>query len=183
MPTIRGALSLTAVVALAALAGCESPPPPAPPPPSVVVAPPPPPARLPVPVAPPKALASRVIEDASAFRGYMTAASGISADFKNADQVAAGVRTASAFEQNQLQQGAIAFAAVMAMQDPTFVSTMREYAADPEQRAQIASQILANPSYAATFTGADKAAGLAVAALDGMGAKVYVAGKQVKQAA
>jgi hypothetical protein len=93
------------------------------------------------------------------------------------------VRTASAFEQNQLQQGAVAFAAVMALQDPTFVNTMREYAADPEQRAQITRQILSNPSYAATFTGADKAAGLAVAALDGLGAKVFVAGKQVKQAA
>src|SRR5699024_10059835 len=95
-------------------------------------------------IAPPKALAARVIEDASAFRAYMTSTSGISPDFTNADQVAAGVRTASAFEQNQLQQGAVAFAAVMAMQDPTFVSSMREYAADPEQRAHIASQILSN---------------------------------------
>src|SRR5689334_15703243 len=110
MPTIRGALSpvaVAAVVALAALAGCESPPPPPPPPPAIVEAPPPPPLPPPPLIAPPKALASRVIEDASAFRAYMTSTSGISPDFKDPDQVAAGVRTASAFEQNQLQQGAV----------------------------------------------------------------------------
>jgi hypothetical protein len=129
------------------------------------------------------ALATRVVEDASTFRAYMNSASRITADFKDPDQVAAGVRTATAFEQTQLQEGAIAYAAVMALQEPTFVSTMREYAIDPGQRATIVSRILADPGYAATFEGADKAAGLAVGALDAMGAKVLIAGKQVKQAA
>jgi hypothetical protein len=181
MRIARGPFSLAAALSLAFVAACQAPPPP--PPPPVVVAPPPPPLPPPPPIAPPKALATRIIEDASTFRAYMTTTSGISADFKDADQVAAGVRTATAFEQTQLQQGAIAYVAVMALQEPTFVSTVREYATDPEQRAQIVHQILADPSYAATFPGADKAAGLAVAALDGMGAKVLVAGKQVKQAA
>jgi hypothetical protein len=129
------------------------------------------------------ALATKVIEDASTFRAYMTSTSAISADFKDADQVAAGVRTATAVEQNQLQQGAIAYAAVMALQEPTFVSSLREYAVDPDQRAQIVRQILADPYYAATFPGGDRAAGLAITALDAMGAKVLVAGKLVKQAA
>ena len=128
-------------------------------------------------------LANKIIEDASTFRAYLTATSAISPDFKSAEQVAEGVRTATAFEQNQLQQGAIAYVAVIALQEPNFVKTMREYAVDPEQRDAVVRQMLADPSYAATFPNADKAAGLAVAALDGMGAKVLVTGKQVKQAA
>ena len=114
----------------------------------------------------------------------MNAASSISPDFKDADQVAAGVRTATAFEQDQLQQGAIAYAAAMALQEPTFVSTMREFATDPEQRetGRPGDPQPTRPT-PPRFTGADKAAGLAVAALDGMGAKVMVAGKSVKQAA
>jgi hypothetical protein len=182
MPTTARARLCLILAAAAALAACTSPPPPAPPPP-VVEAPPPPPILPPPPIAPPKALAASVIEDASAFRAYMNSASAITPDFKDAAQVAAGVRTATAFEQNQLQQGAIAYAAVMALQEPTFVNSMRDFAVDPGQRASIVSRILADPSYAASFPGADKAAGLAVAALDGLGAKVFVAGKQVKQAA
>lgn len=181
MSTVRGCLIL--IASLLSLAACGTPPPPPPPPAPVVVAPPPPPPAPIRPVAPPKALARRVIEDASAFRTYMNTASSISPDFKSPDEVATGVRTATAFEQNQLQSGAIAYAAVMALQEPSFVATMREYAEDPEQRATIARAILANPGYAASFANADKAAGLAVAALDGMGARVLVAGKKVKQAA
>jgi hypothetical protein len=82
-----------------------------------------------------------------------------------------------------LQQGAIAYVAVMALQEPAFVKTMREYAADPAQRRALAQQIIAEPGYAATFEGGDKAAGLAIASLDAIGAKVLVAGKSVKQAA
>lgn len=129
------------------------------------------------------ALATRIIEDASTFRAYMTAASAISPDFKSPEDVAQGIRTATAFEQGQLQQGEIAFAAVTALQEPTFVAAVRQFAADPTQRAEIVNRLFADPGYAATFTGADKAAGLAIGALDGMGAKVLVAGKAVKQAA
>src|SRR5205809_5031657 len=108
MPTtVRARLCLFLTAAVAILAACQSPPPPAPPPPPVAVAPPPPPPPPP-PIAPPKALAARVIEDASTFRAYMNSASAITPDFKDAAQVAAGVRTATAFEQSQLQQGAIA---------------------------------------------------------------------------
>jgi hypothetical protein len=128
-------------------------------------------------------LANRIIEDASTFRAYMTSASAISADFRSAEQVAEGVRTGTSFEQNQLQQGAIAYVAIIALQEPNFVKTMREYAVEGEQRDAIVRQMLEDPAYAATFPNADKAAGLAIAALDAVGAKVLVAGKQVKQAA
>src|SRR5690242_11992325 len=99
MPTIaRARLCLILAAAATALAACGSPPPPAPPP--VVEAPPPPPPILPPPpIAPPKALAASIIEDASAFRAYMNSASAITPDFKDAAQVAAGVRVATAFEQ------------------------------------------------------------------------------------
>lgn len=180
MMTAKGVRTVVAAAGLALLASCTTPPPP--PPPAIVQAPPP---AAPAPKAPPPpmALATRVIEDASAFRAYMSATAAISPDFRSADQVAQGVRTASAFEQNQLQQGAIAFVAVTALQEPSFVAAVREFAADPDQRQAIVRTLMSDPSYAASFPNADKAAGLAISALDGMGARVLSAGKAVKQAA
>ena len=42
---------------------------------------------------------------------------------------------------------------------------VREFARDPEQRASIVRAILADPAYAGSFPNADKAAGLAIAAI------------------
>jgi hypothetical protein len=161
LPRIRIAILIGALLGLAA---CETPAPPAPPPPPIT-------------------LASQILEQASTFRGYMTVTAGISSDFKDAEQVAQAVRTGVAFEHGQLQQGAVAFAAVIALQEPNYVATIREFAVDPDQREDLARRIRERPEYAASFAHADKAAGLAIAALDGLGAKVWVAGRAVKQSA
>ena len=46
------------------------------------------------------------------------------------------------------------------MQSPDFVAGVRAYAADPAQRREILDRLAADPAYAATFPGADAAAGL-----------------------
>ncbi len=167
------AVLLTAAVALATVvAGCETPPPP--PPPPVVAAPA---------VAPPITLSSTLVERASAFRGYMARAGAISPDFQNGDQIQSAVKVGVAYEPKQLLSGVIAYAAVIALQDPTFVGSVRAFAADPAQRQQVIAQLVADPAYAASFKGSDTAAGLVIDTLGAEGLKVFTAGKAVKQAA
>jgi len=167
----RVVLATTVVALTAVIAGCSSPPP-APPP--LVQAPPPP---------PPITLSSKVVERASAFRGYMARAAAVSSTFQNGDQIQTSLRVGAAYEPKSFMNGAVAYAAVLALQDPTFVASVREVAANPAQRQEMINNIFSNPSYAAVFKGADSAAGLIIDQIGGDGLKVYVAGKAVKQAA
>jgi hypothetical protein len=148
----------------------KKPPPPAP----VVEAPPPP---------PPVRLSARVIEEASAYRGYMLRAMTITPAFTDGPSVARSLRTGAAYEPVQFLRGAIAYGAVIAMQDPTFMASVRTFAADPTQRASVAAQLRADPAYAGVFKGADSAAGLVIAALGDEGLQLFNAGKAVKQSA
>jgi hypothetical protein len=169
----RVVLTTTAVALAALVAACSSPPaPPAPPP--VVQAPPPP---------PPITLSASLVERASAFRGYMGRAAAVSSAFQNGDQIQAALKVGAAYEPKSFMNGAVAYAAVLALQDPTFVASVREVAADPAQRQQMIANIFSNPSYGAVFKGADSAAGLIIDTLGNDGLKVYMAGKAVKQSA
>ena len=163
---------LAVIVAATVLAGCSTPPPP--PPPPVAVTPP---------VAPPITLSSTLVERASAFRGYMARAGAITPSFENGDQIQTSLKVAVAYEPKVLLQGATAYAAVIALQDPVFVSDVRSFAADPAQRQQLIAQLIANPAYAVGFKGSDTAAGLIIDTLGAEGLRVFTAGKAVKQAA
>jgi len=167
----RVVLATTAVALAALVAACSSPPPP---PPPVVQAPPPP---------PPITLSASVVERASAFRGYMARAGAVSPDFQNGEQIQASLKVGAAYEAKSFMNGAVAYAAVLALQDPTFVGSVREVAANPTQRQEMIANIFSNPSYAAVFKGSDSAAGLIIDQIGGDGLKVYMAGKAVKQAA
>ena len=158
-----------AVCAVFALAACESAP----------EAPPPPPA----PVAPPVSLAPRVIELASAYQAYVREASNISPVYADGPAVHASLRKAAAYQPEQLAAGQVAYAAIVALQDPTFVADVRTYAADPNTRARVRDSILRDPAYVVGFKGSDTAAGLVVAALNGEGSRVRGVGESVKQAA
>jgi len=167
------AVLLTAAVALTTVvAGCETPP--APPPPPVVVAPPAP---------PPITLSNVLVERASAYRGYMARAGAIDPKFQNGEQIQSSLKVAVAYEPKQLLSGVIAYAAVIALQDPAFVGDVRSFAADPVQRQQVIAQLVADPAYAVGFKGSDTAAGLVIDTLGAEGLKVFTAGKAVKQAA
>ncbi len=93
------------------------------------------------------------------------------------------MKLGASYEHNQMQQGAVAYAALMALQEPAFVASVRSFGSDRETREEIIRRLLANPAYAATFQSSDRAAGLAIDSIDGMGAKVMVSGRAVKQSA
>lgn len=168
------ALLLTTSLALLALSGCESPPPP--PPPVVAEAPPPPPP-------PPVLLPRGVVELASLYENYVNQAAVIDPAFTTGDKVQDSLKTAEHYKSSQLQQGQTAYGAIVALQDPTFKATLREFAKDAAQRTEIANKILAEPSYAASFKGADSAAGLVIAAFSDQGKKLIDTGARIKQAA
>ncbi|MCC7266742.1 MAG: hypothetical protein IT546_05295 [Caulobacteraceae bacterium] len=163
----RAGLALLAVFGAAAaiLAGCAEPPPPPPPPP------------------PPVALSPRIIEEASAYRAYMRQAAAISPVFTDGASVASSVRASASYEPGQFLRGAIAYAAIVALQDPAYVAGVRAYASDAATRQKVVYEIYKDPAYVVAIAGADSAAGRIAAALGDDGHKVFATGKAVKQAA
>jgi hypothetical protein len=171
---IKSALLLTA--SLAVLAGCESAPPPPPPPaPAPVAALPPPP--------PPVLLPRSVVELASVYEGYVHQVASIAPAFTASDKVEDSLKIAETYQSSQLQQGQAAYGAVVALQDPTFVATLREFAKDAQQRSDIAVKLMNDPSYAASFKGADSAAGLVIATFSDQAKRVIDTGSKIHQAA
>ena len=167
--SLRRIAVLTALAVGATLAGCAEPP--APP----MIAPPPAPPSI--------SLSPRVIEQASAYRAYIARAGAITPGFADGDAVAQSLKTGEAYEPGQLLRGAIAYGAVVALQDPAFVAGVRKYAGDEEQRRTVAYEIMKDPAYAVGFSGSASAAGLVVAALAQDGRRLLEVGKSVKQAA
>jgi hypothetical protein len=142
--------------------------------------PPPAPVEQTVEVGPP-VLAGYAVEQASAYASYLRKATAISSAFANGPSVADALRVGAHSEQHQLQQGEVAYAAIVALQDPTFVKAVREFASHPSQRETVAGYILADPNYVMTLGGHDTAAGLIVATLGDQAAHLLTTGDKVKQ--
>ncbi len=165
---VRRALGATALAAMLLLVACAEP---APPPPA------------PPPAIPTISLSPRVIEQASAYRAYVARANTISPGFVDGAAVANSLKTGESYEPQQLLRGAIAYGAVVALQDPEFVAGVRKFVADPEQRRTVAYEIMKDPAYAVGFQGSAGAAGLVMAALGEDGRRLLDLGRSVKQAA
>ena len=163
----RAGLTAVAIAFATILASCAEPPPPKP-------AEPP---------APAVSLAPSVIEQASAYRYYVDKAAAISPAFVDGQMVAEGLKVAASYEPKQFLKGAIAYGAIVALQDPTFVAGVRQYAGTAAQRQQIAYEIMKDPAYVVGLPGSSSGAGAVIAALGEDGNKFYQAGKTVKQAA
>jgi len=170
-------LGLVMAAGAMALAACSTPE--APPP--VVLAPAPIPQHAPAP--PPVALSSRVVENASAFRTYMKRASSITPSFRKGPDIEDSLELGESFEPQQLSRGAIAYAAVVALQEPGFVAGVRTYAVDPAVRKDMAQRLMADPYYATGLPGAQAAAGLIIASLNAEGSRLRGTGELVKQSA
>ena len=170
MPSYSALRSGLAAVALAALAAaCAEPPPP-------VITPPPP--------APPGVtLSPRLIEQAAAYRRYMDRATDIAPSFADGASIAQSLEAGAAYEPSQLVRGAIAYAAVVALQDQAFVEGVRAYARNPTSRREVAYELMKDPAYAVGLPNSAGAAGLVIAAIGGGGQQLYDGGKAVKQSA
>jgi hypothetical protein len=175
-PKLSGPVLAASFVVLAGLAGCESPAPPPPPPPPAPVAV--------IPAPPPVLLPRSIVELASVYEADTQRVSTVDpAEFTNGDRVAAALKTAEGYQTDQFQKGQAAYGAIVALQDPTFVATLREFAKDPQRRAQVANALMADPSYATTFKGADSAAGLVIGTFSEQAKKLIEQSDHIKQAA
>ncbi|MGA0602489.1 hypothetical protein ACO2Q3_17410 [Caulobacter sp. KR2-114] len=122
----------------------------------------------------------RLLEAASAFDDFMTSAAQVRAQFADGGQVAKVVDAGSSYETRQLETGAIAYAALVALHDPDFVAQVRRLGVNPQDMAE---QILAQPQSVMGIPGADQTAARVAAVLHSRGADVMGAGKAVKQSA
>jgi hypothetical protein len=143
----------------------------------------PPPPYVPPPPPPPITLAPQLIQEASAWRGYMARAGSIAPQFADGGQIASSLKLAAAYEPRQFQRGAVAYAAILALQDPTYVQGLRAQAAHPGNRIALRDQIVANPNTVVNLPGAQGAADLIVAGLGSEATRLLISGRAVKQAA
>jgi hypothetical protein len=143
-------------------------------------APPPPP---PPPPAGPVGLPDRLIADAAGYEGYMQRVGATSPGFTSAETVSEALKNGAAYEPKAFIRGAIAYAGIAALKDPTFVSSLREAGNSPEHRRQMVASILSNPVYVYQFKGSDEAAGLAREALGEATLRLTQTGRLIRQAA
>jgi hypothetical protein len=141
----------------------------------VEVTPPPPPAG-------PVALPARTVAEAAAFQAWLERVGGASPAFTSGVGVAQTLRDAAAYEPHALIRGAIAYAAIAALEDQQFVAELRSAGNSPDNRRLMAGYLMADPAYALLFRSSDRAAGLAREALGGAGLRLYATGKAVRQA-
>ena len=142
-----------------------------------IYAPPPPP-----PPAGPVALPSRTLADAAAFEAYIERAGAVTPAFANGLSVAQALRDVTANSPKALIRDAVAYGAVAALQDPTFVAAVRAAGTSPDNRRLMAGYLINDARYALLFKGADRAAGLAQQAIGQAGLKLVAGGRLVRQA-
>jgi hypothetical protein len=171
----KGALSAL-LVSAALMAGCQSPAP--------QTAPAPKPAAPPAPAAPPPmALSGAVVQAAAAYQAYVRQATALTPTFADGESIQTSLRRGESYEPKSLARDTVAYAAVLALQEPSFVQGVRAFAADPKQRAEIVQKIEQDPGYAASFPGAAAAANLIAARLGSDGNAIAHAGYAIKQSA
>ncbi|HUO21519.1 MAG TPA: hypothetical protein VMU59_03290 [Caulobacteraceae bacterium] len=99
------------------------------------------------------ALGERVTDDAAAYQDYVRAAGAIDARFTSPEQVQSALRTAESYNVAQLQEGAVAYAAVLALRSPAFVEGVRA-----QGDRGLAERLEAAPDQVLSLPGADEAA-------------------------
>ena len=130
---------------------------------------------------PPVSLSGRVVEAASEYHVYMQRAEHITPSFTTGPQLEASLNTGEGYEAQQMSRGVIAYGALVALQDPEFVASVRTFAVDPEGRRSLAARLVSDPNYVAALPHAASAAGLVITTLNADGQRVRGAGEMVKQ--
>jgi hypothetical protein len=129
------------------------------------------------------AIARRVIDAAGAFDGYMRRASAIKAEFRSGGAVARAVELGAVYEPAQLEQGAIAYAALVALQDPAFVAIVQDVGRNPRVREAFVARLFDRPATVLDAAAARTSAAHVAGVLGRMGAQLAAAGGAVTQAA
>ncbi|WP_174301646.1 hypothetical protein [Caulobacter sp. S45] len=129
------------------------------------------------------ALARAAVESAQGFADYMQRASAMRPDYVDAAGVSRALRAGGVYEAGQLQEGAVAYVALAALQDRAFVAAVGELGRDPQVRPALVLKLAADPRAVLQTRGADAAALRAAAALGRLGGSLYGSGAAVKQSA
>ncbi|KQY35946.1 hypothetical protein ASD38_05255 [Caulobacter sp. Root487D2Y] len=127
-------------------------------------------------------LARDVVAAASAFETYTRGAGTISAAFENGGGVADALAKGSAYQPEQLEAGMIAYGAIAALQEQTFIDGVRRATRDTPPEVLVA-RLESDPESVIDIEGVGAAAGRAQAALLSRGAPLGVTARAVKQAA
>jgi len=142
-------------------------------------APPPPPMAPAAPVG----LPARLVADAAAYEAYIENDIAMSPGFTSGAGVAQSLKASAAYEPKAFIRGAVAYAAVAALKDATFVEQVRAAGTSPENRRIIAGYFISNPVYAFSFKGSEGAAGLAKEALGTPALRLYAQGEVITRSA
>ena len=97
---------------------------------------------------------SGVVEAASAYETYLRNAATIQAGFRNGTAVRQALNVGAAYKPEQLEEGVIAYAALIALEDARFVRGVRE-----TLRGREADALLTDPRGVEAIPGADSASG------------------------
>lgn len=115
---------------------------------------------------PPRIRLNQSVADAAAvYMAFSRDMAALEGGFTHPDQIQAALRRGAAYDPEQISRGLVAYASILALQSPEFVSGVRGMADDQATRERIVGRIVADPSYASTLPGAEAAAGLVMATL------------------
>ncbi len=123
-------------------------------------------------------LGKRVTDAASAYETYVRRAVAIDPKFTDAAAVQRAVRTGAAYQPQQLQEGIVAYAALLALRNDAFVDGVKSMR-DPA----FADALASSPQAVLSVRGAAQAAADVAGTLRAQGAALTAAGKSISQAA
>ncbi len=115
---------------------------------------------------PPRIRLNQSVADAAAvYMAFTREMAALEGGFTHPDQIQAALRRGAAYDPDQISRGLVAYASILALQSPEFVSGVRGMADDQAGRERIVARLVADPSYATTLPGAQAAAGLVMGTL------------------
>jgi hypothetical protein len=123
-------------------------------------------------------LGRRVTDAASAYESYVRRATAIDARFGDAAAVQKAVKAGAAYQPQQLEEGIVAYAALLALRNEAFVDGVKSLR-DPS----FADRLIRSPQAVLDVRGSDQAASDVAGALRAQGAALLTAGKTITQAA
>jgi hypothetical protein len=123
-------------------------------------------------------LGQRVTDAASAYESYVRRAGAIDPAFSGAVSVQKAVKESAAYHPVQLEEGLIAYAALVALRDQDFVDGVRAI-----QNPAFADTLVAHPEQVMEVRGAPEAAADVAGVLGAQGALLIAEGKAISKAA
>jgi hypothetical protein len=124
-----------------------------------------------------------VVEAASAYEIYLRRAVAIRAGFRDGEAIREAMTVGESYQPAQMQEGLIAYAALIALEDEDFVRGVQESARGRYAAARMAETLLANPAEASSIPGAAHAAAIVGAQLRQQGGQLFETGWAIKQSA